>query len=635
MKKIKLFLLLTLFQNILSMEIDEISKKRKFEDQENQLENKRQNIQDFNFKELNNNTEFSDLPVEILEYIILNKIKDIKLNSDNKYTTALSARKIIDKFCCLNKSTYDLRESLLFQSSKILFNLDKKFSKNIITFSNLSQSFKDNFFYSNLNSLIGLIECYGSRKLIFSEDNCNIDFSFELSLLKDIAEKYKFKNLKDNLKNSNLAITKANLDFLNNLDFNTLESNLKEGSTNYIYSEEFNLYLQELYKKTVVILFGKCFGSFLSGVKSDYSNLLLNLIFYNISFLQNIKILDSLKNIINYLMSLKDVNVNLATKCGYAPLVGLLKNFYFADQANLIKAFTSRSDFDVNCVDKDGYSILYFLSNKPHLNELTKEILIKNKDVININYLHKKGHILEFIDINLDLILFILENFKNNLDPSLFSKSLIKVINSLNTNCSKEKKIELLNIMLSKVILPNKDIDINYRTFFGENILSRALRNGHCNFVKEILIKFKEKIDINIEDHLAEDLLYISLSIPLPSICNTIFKHFDDELNFNILLKGEFKFPANMFTLKKYSKIRNFISKILTHKNTDINRIDKNGNNILEYFLSIKELKVFEELLDNPKINLDYIKKLSQDQIKFNSLPDMLKEKINHLVNKN
>jgi ankyrin repeat protein len=168
--------------------------------------------------------------------------------------------------------------------------------------------------------------------------------------------------------------------------------------------------------------------------------------------------------IINLLLSRKDIDVNVENDDFESPLSALLYRYMASYEiTEIVKKLIKRKDLNINEEIGDEYTpLMKFISDDKE--ELVK-ILLEERDDLDINY----------SNINSETALSIsVERYRGDLKD--FGDRYIKSKNIL------------------KLLLENKDINLNTTNEYGDTILMNAVMENHESIVK-ILIEYN--VDVN------------------------------------------------------------------------------------------------------------------------------------------
>ena len=219
------------------------------------------------------------------------------------------------------------------------------------------------------------------------------------------------------------------------------------------------------------------------------------------------------EEIVRYLLSIDDINVNLQDNFGLTPLGVACENNHF----EIVKILTQRQDIDVNALSIDSTPLVVAINNGFHY---ILEHLLKQDD-INVNLQDNSGltplglacennhfEIVKILTQKQDIDVNGLSKGRTPLTIAVYGeyiviiKHLLKQDNIQVNLCDSEGQTPLAaacrkgNIAIVELLTQSKDLDINKLSKNGSPLLI-ACANNHM-FITRLLLMEHENIKVNL-----------------------------------------------------------------------------------------------------------------------------------------
>ena len=184
------------------------------------------------------------------------------------------------------------------------------------------------------------------------------------------------------------------------------------------------------------------------------------------------------EEIVRYLMSIDDVNVNLQDNFGLTPLETACEN----NRLEIVKILTRRKDIDVNCLSNGNTSLVTAVNKR--YNVIVKHLL--KQDNTQINLLDGNGHTpLTMACKNRNVEAAKLLTQMKDIDVNVLTKDGTPLMIATKMGCAD----------IVKNLLEDRNIQINLPDGNGDTPLATACRNGYLEVVK--LLTQSKDVDIN------------------------------------------------------------------------------------------------------------------------------------------
>lgn len=318
-------------------------------------------------------------------------------------------------------------------------------------------------------------------------------------------------------------------------------------------------------------------------------------------------------NDVETVKELLDSGINVNTKdrdLGYPPIYTAC----FEGHVEIVKLLLENSNIDLNFKipeEPTRYLLSYLIYSIDSINEENRylkilKLLLAHPNIdVNIRDNYYRTPIIWAIDVNkLDIVKLLLDHPNIDINNPNFSYFNPLIRATLSNN-----GIEIINLFLN-----NPKIDLNVRDAEGNNLIMTIFRNlidfktidSAFEVLKTILTSpyVKDRLDINAVNSNKQSILHILFYRESNiDVLNLILQHPNIDVN---LKDNNEKTPFLLASGENFKVLK----LLMTHPNTkdkiNINDIDADGNNCLLLAFDNFNIRVFELLLKNPDLDINY-----------------------------